>query len=376
MADHDRNDALARCVGDAELFASAYWGVAPLHLQTDDTLADVLDLDGVDAILTSVARRPEVRLVKDGEALDPKTYCSPRRIGGRPVDDVIDPTRLADRYGEGATVVLQSLHRTWPSVSRFTSQLEAAVSHPVQANAYLTPPGAAGLAPHADRHDVIVCQLHGTKSWDVDGLGELTLTPGDRLFVPAGTRHSATTQSHPSLHLTIGILRVTYRAVVEGVLADGPGLLDEPLPLGWAHDESDGGQEAALDRELPAVLDLAAKTLAAADPAEVARRERTRRRTRTHAGGTISSVIRAGELSLDSIVSLVTGQRPHIQPLDDHTIRLQLADRALRLPAVARPAIEHLVACETVRVGELPGIDPESRVVLARRLVREGLLTC
>lgn len=363
--------ALARCVGDPDAFAASHWGSAPLHVQSDDALADVLDLADVDAVLTSAARRPEVRMVHGGAMLDPATYCTPRRIGGRVIEDVIDPARLADRFADGATVVLQSLHRTWPSVSRFATELEAAISHPVQVNAYLTPPGAAGLAPHADRHDVIVCQLHGTKQWAVEGLGDLVLAPGDRLFMPAGTRHSATAQAHASLHLTIGILRITYRAVVERVLSAAPGLLDDPLPLGWAHDADD-----SLDRELPAVLDLAAKTLASADPVEVAGDERLRRRTRTHPGGTIASLVHSTELDHDSVVELVPGQHPTIDTIDADTIRLQLSDRALRLPAISRPALEVLIAgAGPVRVDDLPGIDADSRLVLVRRLIREGMLT-
>ena len=37
----------------------------------------------------------------------------------------------------------------------------------MQANAYLTPAGAAGLAPHHDTHDVFVLQVAGAKHWTV-----------------------------------------------------------------------------------------------------------------------------------------------------------------------------------------------------------------
>ena len=59
-------------------------------------------------------------------------------------------------------------------------------SHHVQANAYLSPPNAAGLNPHRDLHDVIVVQLEGDKCWDVEGLGEVRLGEGDVLYLPAG----------------------------------------------------------------------------------------------------------------------------------------------------------------------------------------------
>jgi hypothetical protein len=363
---------LERCVGDVDLFTALHWGRAPLHRTTDDPMVDVLNLDDVDAHLCSTARRPEVRMVRDGTTIDPARYCSTRRIGGRIIDDVIDPARVSDRYREGATVVLQSLHRTWPSVSRFAAGLESSISHPVQVNAYLTPPGGAGLAPHADIHDVIVCQLHGEKHWTVEGLGELVLTPGDRLYLPSGTRHSATSQSGASLHLTVGILRITYKAVIERILSATSGPLDDPLPLGWARDDN----SEFLD-QLPDTLDYAAKTLSSADPARVTTDEKVRRgrHSRPHPVGTISSLVRATSINGDSVVRLVPGQHPTIEQIDDGTVRLRLTDRALRLPNVARPALELLVAgTGPIRIGQLPGIDAESRVILARRLIGEGML--
>ena len=85
-----------------------------------------------------------------GEAVDPRRWASDVRLGGRQVADVVDPVAVATLLHEGATVVLQSLHRTVPAVGRFAADLEAQVSHPVQVNAYLTPPGSAGLAVHAE----------------------------------------------------------------------------------------------------------------------------------------------------------------------------------------------------------------------------------
>ena len=57
---------------------------------------------------------------------------------------------------DGATVVLQSLHRTVPAVGRFASALEAEISHPVQVNAYLTPPGAQPGLRLADRASISI----------------------------------------------------------------------------------------------------------------------------------------------------------------------------------------------------------------------------
>jgi mannose-6-phosphate isomerase-like protein (cupin superfamily) len=363
-------DALARCVGDVDRFASEIWGRRPDLRAGGDPLADVLTLDDVDAILSGAVRRPEVRLMRDGTPVDAGAWTTTVRLGGRWVSDVVDPVAVGRHLLDGATVVLQSLHRTVPSVGRFAAALEAEVSHPVQVNAYLTPPGAAGLAPHADGHDVIAVQLHGTKAWDVDGLGGIELAPGDSLYLPAGTRHSAATAERASLHLTIGIIRVTERAAIQRVLAAAGPELDVTLPLGYA---AEGG--AGLEEVLSGALRRATDALAAADPAEVAARERSRRRPRLRREGHVSAIVRLDRLDLDSVVRLRPGPVPVIDEERDGRVRVDATDRVLHLPPVARPALEVLLAGDPVRVGDLPGIDPSSRLVLARRLVVEGLLT-
>ena len=52
-----------------------------------------------------------------------------------------------------------------------------------------------------------------------------------------------------------------------------------------------------------------------------------------------------------------------------------LGDRFLDVPAQLRPALEQVRAAQELTPGDLAEhLDPESRLVLCRRLVREGLL--
>ena len=173
--------------------------------------------------------------MRDGAQLPPTTYTRRTRVGGTDVADVADVERILDLAAHGATIVLQGLHRSWPPLAEFCLDLEQVLGHAVQANAYLTPAGVAGLASHADTHEVIVLHVAGTKRWDVDGLGDIELGPGDVLYMPAGTRHAAHTTRRFGLHVTLGVLATTYRDVIARHVA---GLaepdLDRPLPLGYA----------------------------------------------------------------------------------------------------------------------------------------------
>jgi hypothetical protein len=368
---------LERCIGDVDDFSSHFWGRQPFVKSAPvdgpvDTFTDVLTLDAVDEFVVNGARLPAIRMVIDGTPLTPNRFCSPTRLGGRQLDDVVDPVKVVACLGEGATLVLQSLHRTLPPVAAFVTRLQDELSHPVQANAYLTPPAAAGLAEHADLHDVLALQLHGSKRWWVDGLGDVTMRPGDVMYVPRGVRHRAETSTATSLHLTIGIIRVTRRQVIERIVHAGPESLDEPLPIGYRHRAKRDQLERAIDTALDDVLDLIGST----DLADVTDREQSRRLTRPPRAGRISSVARLDELDADTLICWVAPE-PLVRSIEQRTTRhdsvtVHLGDHTLTVPASALEALRMLSSGNPVRVGNLPGLDEPSRIVVAKRLVREA----
>jgi hypothetical protein len=53
---------------------------------------------------------------------------------------------------------------------------------------------------------------------------------------------------------------------------------------------------------------------------------------------------------------------------------VQLEDRRLTIPGAMRDAVTLLLDRPAVQVQELPGLEPDDRLVLVRRLVREGVL--
>lgn len=366
---------LARLVGDLDVFAGEHWGRHPLHRASGGAFTDLLSVAEIERLLASGARRPTFRLVQDGATLPPGRSTAEVRLGGRVLDDVADLAAIAATVDAGATLVLQGLQRTSLLLARFCRSLERAVSHPVQANAYLTPAGATGLAPHHDDHDVLVLQVEGAKAWHVDGLGPLVAEAGDVVYLPAGVRHHARAQDGPSLHLTVGVVRVTreqaLRRALRAVAAD---VLDAPLPLGYARPE----RAAALAQDLRAAAVGLASALATVDPGafagQEARRATTRRRPLPL--GQLESVLALGALRPESVVARRPDHPAQVvtEPDAADRLTLELVDRRLRLPAAAGPALDQLLADPKVQVGALRGLDAESQLVLARRLVREGLL--
>lgn len=388
---------LERCVGDVERFTTCHWGVAPLRTHgADGDFDDLLSLGDVDRIITTTApRRPAIRLVRDGSPIPPARYTRGGRLGGEHVGDLVDPGRVYDLFGEGATIVLQSLQRSWAPVSRFCRDLELALTHPVQANAYLTPAGAAGLAPHHDGHDVFVLQVHGRKRWVVHEplveaplahqrmagaqaasqavLFEAALEPGDVLYLPRGFVHAAVAQDTMSLHVTIGVLTYTMADVVHELVrqaTDDEPLLRRSLPPGFADD--------------PDALLAAVKTCAAAlatwsdgaDPARVAasltRRFWSGRRPLLE--GQLQQLAGLGSIGDATVVRRRPRAAWQLEP-EGEELRLELGDRTIVMSAALGPAVRRLLSGSSVVVADLADmLDEPSRLVLVRRLVREGAL--
>ncbi|MEZ5321823.1 MAG: cupin domain-containing protein [Microthrixaceae bacterium] len=181
-------------------------------------------------------------------------------MGNRSLDDVVDPAAVVRRYRDGATVSLQGLQHTDPELARLANNLALELDHRTQVNAYLSPSNARGLDLHLDFHDVFVVQVRGVKRWRVwdplpdvrhpvkglhratgptlDELGDpsldLTMRPGDRLYLPRGFLHAAETIDVASEHLTVGLVplrwdRVLHRCIDAEVAG---GRFAESLPAG------------------------------------------------------------------------------------------------------------------------------------------------
>ncbi|HEX5511746.1 MAG TPA: cupin domain-containing protein, partial [Actinomycetales bacterium] len=168
-------DPLDLLAGDATSFLTKIWATQVHVHRTDPAkLVHLLSLDDVDHLLTSSAiRTPALRMAKDGEVLPSAQFTRSASLAGAPLTGLVDPAKVTDLVEDGATAVLQGLHRYWPPLTRLVRDLELRLGHLCQANAYLTPPSAQGFALHSDTHDVFVFQTHGHKRWEVHDRGDV-----------------------------------------------------------------------------------------------------------------------------------------------------------------------------------------------------------
>ncbi|MCW2710310.1 MAG: cupin [Marmoricola sp.] len=373
--------ALELLTGDAQNFVEKVWA-SQVHLHETDPadLVGLLSFDDVDHLLTATAiRTPAVRLAQNGSVLPASAFTrSGATLAGQALTGLVDARKVIDLFEGGATVVLQGLHRYWPPLTRLVAELELALGHPCQANAYLTPPASQGFAVHSDSHDVFVFQTHGSKLWEVhpapgeDATGprEVLLEPGLSLYLPTGTPHAARAQDAVSLHVTIGVNQLTWRALLDRAVNDALAGVDADahLPAGYLD------RPEQLEQGLAERLQALGAALSATDTAAVADAQTRSFLERRGAGlrGAMVDRMQLDEVGPGTSLRRRPGKPCVLRP-DGERLHLLLGDRRVSVPVRITAAVERARTLEVFTPDEL-GLDPQSALVLSRRLIREGLL--
>lgn len=375
---------------ETSAFFADYFEMRPLLVARREParFADLVTLDDIDRILTTHALRPPViAAAAAGAPIDPAAFTR--------ADGAVDVARLLALHDDGATLILNSLDDVHPPLAALCDALALDLSARVQANIYVTPPGAVGFPAHADIHDVFILQAHGAKRWrlapgpiqlpleaqapDLEGLTlpenaeSMVLGAGDTLYIPRGVVHQAETDEAASIHLTLGAPAYTWGELLHEALATA--ILEDvdlrrALPPGFARPGFDLGPAEARFGELVARF---ASKADAADAFEAVREAFVADRPARLAGQFAEL---AALQSLD--VASVVGPRPSLAyGLRDEAdaVVILCHGKEIRVPSLGAEAARHALASQRFIVGALPGrLDAASKLALVRRLVREGLL--
>lgn len=360
-----------------------------VHRGQPDYFRSLLTLDDVDRVLTTLGRRyPDVMLKNAARELRASDYTTN--------GETLDVARIGSLFAEGATIMLAFLDTVLPSLTQLCRSLEAEFSCPFQTNIYLTPPSAQGAKPHYDTHDVFVLQVTGSKRWTIFGTPlelplaaqdfdpavhspgapteEFELQAGDVAYIPRGVVHEARSTDEVSLHITVGILRYAWVDLLLEVVA-GAALNDSAfrraLTPGFARSDFDRAAARETVRDLllrasaqgdfDAALDRFIDDFLVSSPPLLR--------------GQLQQVAAIDRLTVDSTVGARTGVITRIENGPD-TIVVRCADRRIRIPGHAADAVRFALATPSFRIFNLPpSLDDQGKLMLIRRLVREGMVT-
>jgi len=188
------------------------------HLLPWQTLNEALEQHRLDF--------PRIRLTRDGERLQPRSYISHSNSGRKSVAvPRLRYDKLTQELNSGATLVLDAVDELFESLRALAEALELFFHERIQINAYASWRTSRGFDLHWDDHDVFILQVTGRKHWKIHGmtlayplagdpkepkpteppLWDHILETGDLLYIPRGFWHVAYPLNEPTLHLTVGV---------------------------------------------------------------------------------------------------------------------------------------------------------------------------
>ncbi|WP_320825257.1 JmjC domain-containing protein [Reinekea sp.] len=188
---------------------------------------------------------------------------------------------LRHAFEDGYTLVVSNLQTKNGTFATLCRQLSRQFACPIYCDAYWSPCHSEALALHYDDQDVFVVQVSGGQDWQVDfnaqywpfggqvyqpdrvdrcdALQQLSLVPGDILYIPRGNCHRAKTGSEQSFHVTFSINSLRRRDLLLECLAPSLAGLDLLRPALRAEDFDPSRTAASRDGLLAYLEDLTAR---------------------------------------------------------------------------------------------------------------------
>jgi ribosomal protein L16 Arg81 hydroxylase len=367
---------------EPDIFFSEYWETQPIAMRHEASrFAQVFSSSEMGRLLEfRPPRAPEgMLLVKNSRHCD-VNWIHP---DGTPR---IDKVRGA--FLDGYTIVVNKLEKHWEPVALLAASLEEDLHHPINVNLYYTPPGTQGFEPHFDVMDTFILQLEGSKVWEVREAGAHLPLPDDHaplakdrlpallfeeemkagtvLYLPRGFVHSARTNDAASLHLTIGINVVTWIDLFSAALvaARRDVRFKQALPPGFFT-----GPDGMRERFASMLGDL--KQTLSFDDAMAALAERCIVPKRPPGEQLLPDDT---EFRPDTVLSRRDGLICRASAGAGYAAIHYSGGRIVG-PAKIAPALRHVEANRSFPIASLPGeLNEKEKFVLARRLVKEGLL--
>lgn len=374
-------------VSPAQFFGE-YWEEKPLLVSRHDR-------DYYGALLTLAETEPliavlppdSVTLANAARSLEVAEYAR--------ADGSLDVVKAFQLFADGATIVIDHVHKRLEKVAACCRNLEREMGAPVHCNLYLTPSGGTGFATHYDTHDVLLLQLAGSKQWTIfdspvrlplsgqhfdpklHAVGPITmsvvLNAGDLLYIPRGFLHSAQSRDETSLHATLGVKPYRWADAIMETMAQL--CLSDPafrraLPADLGRPYFDVGVARSV------LADLLARAVEEAKPDVALDRivDSFVSDRRAFVPGQLAQAQLSKKLTPGDVVGARSEAIYRLYP-DGDRIRMKSQGRETTLPAESAAALAFALENGRYRVRDLPGdLDDEDKVALVACLINEGLV--
>ena len=263
---------------DAGVFLKDYWGQQPLLIRKDDrALRPEIGWPQFNQTLNASSHLTEdrIKLLMNSRAIQPELYLN---ATGPRVANIRQVTNFA---AMGANIVVDAVEMVLSEARDLTNMLAERLNVRASANFYASFKGVQAFASHFDTHDVFAVHCAGQKRWriyrnraenpteilsgegaqaDIDAfkgavIMDVTLAPGDVLYIPHGFCHDAIATDTASLHLTLGFAPL-YGTALFRLLSEIA--IEDALCRAYVPSGKEG---ASLDHYLAALADQVATTI-------------------------------------------------------------------------------------------------------------------
>jgi len=229
---------LSDLVGDTDRFFAEDWGVRPSVHHSPAVTGLISEAEMWDALDCGLLVRPYFTVFRDGVRSALASITLTRTVVGKEVPGYADPDAVRADFAAGGTFKLNQPEHWHPRLAALLAGLAPSFAAELESFVFLSPPATTALQAHTDGAHVFVLQMQGTKDWFVglpdDGsvsdsrlseidpqrCFEVTLRPGDVLYMPHGSPHYATARDGHSVHVAITVEEPSAGKLAETALAD------------------------------------------------------------------------------------------------------------------------------------------------------------
>ena len=142
-----------------------------------------------------------------------------------------DVNKVQNLVSKGASIILNDIEKHNTELSFLSQSLQTITQGRCQGNLYFSMESSQAFGPHCDEHDVFAVHFEGEKVWNIyenieknpinhplfkfgpeerikkagNLIDQVTLKPGDLLYIPRGQYHDALASQNGAIHIAFGL---------------------------------------------------------------------------------------------------------------------------------------------------------------------------
>ena len=215
-------------------FFTNHFGKQYIHKQNIiNNVKDIVSLDILDDMLSksNIWNHHNFVMMLDKKKISYNDYSS-LSLDVSGTNSRPDVYKVEKLVSKGASIILNDIEKYNPNLLKIADQLQTLTHGRCQGNLYFSMASHKAFGPHFDLHDVFAIHFEGEKVWNIYEnieespinhpifnrinpeerikragklIDQVTLKPGDLLYIPRGQYHDALASKNGAIHVAFGL---------------------------------------------------------------------------------------------------------------------------------------------------------------------------